>query len=98
MAVATILISVFTVKGVMDLHYDIKEESFVIYQGEFINRGGSQRDLKTIVIYDDSGREIKLLGGSAVFGLDTGCYTGDVVYGRRSKIVVQITTTSIGDN
>lgn len=95
-AVGTIFIAVFTIKGVMDLHYDIKEESFVVYQGEFINRGGSQRGLKTIVIYDDSGREIKLFSGTV--GLDTGSYTGKVVYGQRSKIVERISTTSIGDN
>ena len=80
----------------MDLHYDIKEESFVVYQGEFINRGGSQGGLKTIVIYDDSGREIKLLSGN--IGLDIGSYTGKVVYGQRSKIVERISTISIGDN
>ena len=57
-AVGTIFIAVFTFIGVMYLNYDIKEESFVVYQGEFINRGGSQGGLKTIVIYVDSGREI----------------------------------------
>ena len=58
------------------------------YEGEFINRGGSQRDLKTIVIFDEFGKEIKLLSGS--IGVDTGTYNGVVVYGKRSKIVVQI--------
>lgn len=91
-AVCTILIACFTIKGVVDLHCDIKEESFVSYQGDFMNRGGSQRDLKTIVIYDDSGREMRLLSGN--IGLDTGNYTGIVVYGRRLKIVVQITPDS----
>lgn len=86
--IATMAVSFFTIKGVVDLHCDINEKAFVTYEGEFINRGGSQRDLKTIVIFDEFGKEIKLLSGS--MGVDTGTYNGVVVYGQRSKIVVQI--------
>ncbi len=95
-AAATIIIAYFTIKGTVDLHCDIKEESFISYQGEFINRGGGQKELKTIVIYDESGKEIKLHTGTT--GLDRGNYTGRVVYGRRSRVVVQIIPDSDFDN
>ena len=95
-AAATIIIAYFTIKGTVDLHCDIKEESFISYQGDFINRGGDLRELKTIVIYDESGKEIKLHSGN--IGLYSGNYTGRVVYGRRSKIVVQIIPDSDFDN
>ena len=95
-AAATIIIAYFTIKGTVDLHCDIKEESFISYQGDFINRGGDLRELKTIVIYDESGKEIKLHTGTT--GLYSGNYTGRVVYGRRSRIVVQIIPDSDFDN
>lgn len=78
------------------MHCDIQEEAFISYQGDFIHRGGSQRGLKTIVIYDDSGKEIKLFSGN--IELDPGNYTGTVVYSQRSKIVVQIIPDSDFDN
>ena len=95
-AAATIIIAYFTIKSTVDLHCDIKEESYISYQGEFINRGGDLRELKTSVIYDESGKEIKLHTGTT--GLDIGNYTGRVVYGRRSRVVVQIIPDSDFDN
>ena len=80
-AAATIIIAYFTIKGTVDVHCDIKEESYISYQGEFINR---------------SGKEIKLHTGTT--GLDRGNYTGRVVYGRRSRVVVQIIPDSDFDN
>lgn len=72
-------------KGVIDIALDIRQEAFVTYQGDYVERGGGYRDLKTVVIYDENGREMKLLRAGQS---KTGEYTGTVTYGKRSKIVV----------
>lgn len=95
-AAATIIIAYFTIKGTVDVHCDIKEESFISYQGDFIDLSGGQKELTTIVIYDESGKKIKLITGNS--GLYSGNYTGRVVYGRRSRVVVQIIPDSDFDN
>lgn len=84
-AVITVSVSVLMWKGVIDIALDIRQEAFVTYQGDYVERGGGYRDLKTVVIYDENGREMKLL---RVGQSKTGEYTGTVTYGKRSKIVV----------
>lgn len=65
---------------------DIQDEDYITYHGEYIERGGGQKSLKTVVVYDNQGNEIRLLRtGSG----ETGVFEGTVIYGRRSKIVVE---------
>lgn len=84
-AVLAISVSALMWKGVIDIALDIRQEAFVTYQGDYVERGGGYRDLKTVVIYDENGREMKLLRAGQS---KTGEYTGTVTYGKRSKIVV----------
>lgn len=72
--------------GLLKIHLDIENKDYITYHGEYVERGGGQSDLKTVVVYDKSGKEIKLLrtGGS-----ETGTYDGTVVYGKRSKVIVE---------
>ena len=65
---------------------DIQNEDYITYHGEYIERGGGQKSLKTVVVYDDQGKEIRLLRTGAG---ETGIYEGTVIYGRRSKIIVE---------
>lgn len=73
--------------SLFDIYLDIRNKDYITYIGEYEERGGGQTELKTVVVYDESGEEIKLLrtGKSK-----TGTYTGKVVYGKRSEIVVEI--------
>ena len=72
--------------GLLRIHLDIKNEDYITYHGDYIERGGGQSELKTVVVYDELGKEIKLLRtGSG----ETGTYVGTVVYGKRSKIIVE---------
>lgn len=68
------------------IYLDIKNEDYLTYYGEYIERGGGQKDLKTVVVYDESGKEIRLLRTGPG---EKGTYEGTVVYGRRSKIIVK---------
>ena len=76
--------------GLLNIYLDIKEESYITYHGVYVERGGGQKDLKTVVVYDENGNEIRLLrtGASA-----SGEYEGVVVYGERSKIIVEYSGT-----
>ena len=80
--VITMVLGISLSKIVLDIH----NEDYVTYQGEYIERGGGQKSLKTVVVYDDQGNEIRLLRtGSS----EKGIFEGTVIYGRRSKIVVE---------
>ena len=72
---------------------DLKYKDYITYQGEIIDRSGGMHQLSTVVIYDSSGKEIKLWNSGDV-GEETYQWYGDthyigtVIYGRRSKTVV----------
>ena len=72
---------------------DLKYKDYITYQGEIIDRSGGMHKLSTVVIYDDSGKEIKLWNSCDV-GKETYQWYGDthymgtVIYGRRSHVVV----------
>ena len=76
--------------GLFRIHLDITNKDYIIYHGEYIERGGGQSELKTVVVYDESGKEVKLLRTGPS---ETGIYSGIVVYGKRSKIVVEYSGT-----
>lgn len=80
--VITMVLGIELSKIILDIH----NEDYITYHGEYIERGGGQKSLKTVVIYDDRGKEIKLLRTGAG---ETGVYEGTVIYGRRSKIIVE---------
>ena len=84
-AVTLVVLTLLSI-NLMNIYLDIKEEAYITYQGNYIERGGGQRDLKTVVVYDTDGREIRLLRTGMS---KTGEYIGTVVYGKRSKIVVE---------
>mgnify|MGYP004596964677 CR=1 FL=1 len=72
--------------GLLKIYLDIKNEDYVTYSGVYIERGGGQQELKTVIVYDENGNEIRLLRtGSS----QEGSFEGTVVYGRRSRIVVE---------
>lgn len=82
----SLLITIVMVIGLSNIVLDIQNEDYITYQGEYIERGGGQADLKTVVVYDEQGNEIRLLRTGAS---ETGVFEGTVIYGRRSKIVVE---------
>ena len=80
------VVSSIIIVGLVKIKSDINNEDYITYQGYYEERGGSQRGLKTVVIFDDNGDEIKLFRN----GMDiTGKYYGQVVYGRRSEVIVE---------
>ena len=85
-AVITLITVVILGVGLSNIYLDIKEESYITYRGVYVERGGGQKDLKTVVIYDEDGNEIRLLRTGA--GV-SGEYEGVVIYGKRSQIIVQ---------
>ena len=72
---------------------DIQNKDYITYHGEYIERGDDLQDnLKTVVVYDNQGNEIKLLRtGPSKKG---GVYEGTVIYGKRSKIIVEYSGSS----
>lgn len=82
----SLLITIVMVIGLSNIVLDIQNEDYITYQGEYIERGGGQADLKTVVVYDEQGNEIRLLRTGAS---ETSVFEGTVIYGRRSKIVVE---------
>lgn len=72
--------------GLSKIVLDMQKEDYVAYHGEYVERGGGQKDLKTVVVYDAQGKEIRLLRTGPS---EAGVYEGTVIYGRRSKIVVE---------
>lgn len=89
-----ISVIVTTVLGISlsKIYLDIKNEDYVTYCGQYVERGGGQQELKTLVVYDESGKEIRLLRTGPS---EKGLYKGTVVYGRRSRIVVEYDGISI---
>ncbi len=83
--VLIVVIAVMSI-GLSKMYLDIKNEDYVTYCGVYIERGGGQKDLKTIVVYDETGNEVRLLRTGVS---QEGTYEGTVVYGKRSKIVVE---------
>ena len=84
--VVSIVVAAVLGIGLSRIYFDIKNQDYVTYCGEYVERGGGQKDLKTVVIYDEQGNEIRLLRSGPS---EKGTYEGAVVYGRRSKIVVE---------
>lgn len=66
---------------------DMKNEDYITYNGEYIQRSGGLRGLTTVAVYDDQGKEIRLLRTGLS---ETGVYEGTVIYGKRSKVVVEL--------
>lgn len=87
--IAVVIIAILGI-GLSRIYLDIRNEDYITYCGEYIERGGGQKDLKTIVVYDDHGNEIRLLRTGPS---EEGVYEGTVVYGKRSKIVVEYSGT-----
>ena len=84
--ILSIVITIVLGIGLSKIVLDIQNEDYITYHGEYIERGGGQKSLKTVVVYDDQGNEIRLLRtGSS----ETGVFEGTVIYGRRSKIIVE---------
>lgn len=82
----SIVITIVLGIGLSKIILDIQNEDYITYHGEYIERGGGQKDLKTVVVYDDQGNEIKLLRTGPS---ETGVFEGTVIYGKRSKVVVE---------
>lgn len=87
--IAVVIVAILGI-GLSRIYLDIRNEDYITYCGEYIERGGGQKDLKTIVVYDDHGNEIRLLRTGPS---EEGAYEGTVVYGKRSKIVVEYSGT-----
>lgn len=85
-AFVSLIIVVVLSMGICHIVLDMTEKDYITYQGSYIERGGGQQDLKTVVVYDEEGNEIRLLRNGAS---ETGEFEGTVVYGKRSKIVVE---------
>ena len=89
-SIAIISFAVVTIMAISlsKIVLDIQNKDYIIYHGEYIERGDDLQDnLKTVVVYDDQGNEIKLLRtGPSKKG---GVYEGTVIYGKRSKIIVE---------
>ena len=82
----SVIIVVIVGVGLSRIYLDVINQDYVTYCGEYIERGGGQKDLKTLVVFDDFGKEIKLLRTGPS---EKGTYEGTVIYGRRSKVVVE---------
>lgn len=76
------------------VYLDMKYEDYITYCGEYVDCGASGNDTRNsvVIIYDEQGKEIwlKKTGLS-----DKGTYTGTVIYGRRSKVIVEYSGTPI---
>lgn len=74
------------------VYLDMKNEDYITYNGEYIQRSGGLRGLTTVAVYDDQGKEIRLVRTGTC---ETGVYEGTVIYGRRSKVIVEYSGTPI---
>lgn len=86
----TVAVSIITMASIgtelTEVVLDMKYEDYITYNGEYIQRGGL-RGLTTVAVYDDQGKEIRLLRTGTC---ETGVYEGTVIYGKRSKVVVEL--------
>lgn len=72
----------------IDIYQDMREESYVVYQGNYEQRHEGYDDSYYPTVLLD-GEKIKLKSHVTLTS-NTGRYYGYVVYGKRSKIVVYI--------
>ncbi len=92
-AISVVVVAVLGI-GLSRIFLDIHNEDYITYSGEYIERGGGQKDLKTVVVYDGQGNEIRLLRTGPS---EKGTYEGTVVYGKRSKIIVEYSGSQLPD-
>ena len=86
-----IIIIVFI--NLMNIYIDINKKDYVIYEGYYEERGGSQSHLKTVIIYNNDGEEIRLLRTGVN---KKGEYRGVIVYGKRSNVIVEYSEKQYG--
>ncbi|MBQ9544959.1 MAG: hypothetical protein IJV00_07525 [Clostridia bacterium] len=95
-AAATSVILILTaITGVKssDLYLDMQNRDYITYVGEYKRIRGKYNS-GTVIIYDGSGKEIKL---DATDRTEEGLYNGTVVYGKRSHAVAQLSGERTGD-
>lgn len=84
--IAFSIICIWQAKNISDVILDIKSESYVVYQGEFSqNNGGYSLDVKTTRLMPD---DIRLKSRESL--IESGYYTGTVIYTERSEIAVEV--------
>ena len=88
------LVIMLLVHNLTQTFLDIKNEDYITYDGVYIERGYSSDVIKSVVIYDEQGKEIRLLKTGPC---ENGTYYGTVVYGKRSEIVVEYSGYKISD-
>ena len=74
--VLSIVITSYLVYDYTQIYLDLKYEDYITYQGEIIDRSGGMHKLSTVIIYDSSGKEIKLFN-SGDFGEENYQCSGD---------------------
>ena len=80
-AYATIEISIFS--------YDLNNQAFEEYQGEFSYRKVSGNEKDVVELPDDTNIKVRSV---ANFDISTGEYDGSIIYGKYSKWAIKIST------
>ncbi|MBQ9084230.1 MAG: hypothetical protein IJY24_01100 [Clostridia bacterium] len=81
-----IIIGTMNVIGISDLSYDIENEAFIVYEGEFEFSHDYRDDYSVSFTY--SGADYSLSTDDYFF--EDGVYRGRVIFSERSKIVLEI--------
>lgn len=66
--------------------YDIRNKAYIVWEGDFVVGEGQSSGMCDLYISDESGIEL----GMESSWLDSGSYTGRVVYGQKTKEVLEI--------
>ena len=90
-AIVSIVITFIAWKEPISICLDMAAEDYIIYQGDYTERGPLSEGLVSVVfVYDENGDEIRLTRTGAY---QKGECNGVVVYGKRSKVIVEYSGT-----
>ncbi len=78
-----VLDSIHTVKS---LYLDIKEESYIVHNGDFEYVSPDKQTFATIILFDEYGEKEWLVAGG--YSAPYGKYMGEVIYGEHSKYAI----------
>ena len=84
-ALSVVLLALSSVRLVL-IRLDVSAGDFVTYEGVYEDRSAGNNVIQTIAVYNEGGKEIRL---AKTGSKKRGKYKGLVIYGKRSRVVVE---------
>ena len=85
-AIVVSLVSIYTIKYVCDTFYDISNQAYVIYEGEFVIDSSIEG---YITIFDGEKKTVLVNNKTE---LPSGTHNGTIIYAKKTEIILEVHT------